>query len=58
MIVSKKQLANYLGVSYPTALKKYQMYLDLKSSKKDFLTAFDIAKLDDLELDFVLSRLK
>jgi len=58
MVVSRKQLANYLGVSYSTAKRKYKLYMDIKTSKNQFLTSYDIASLDDLEHDFVLSRLK
>lgn len=57
-LININQLANYLGVHRHTARKKYAMYMDLKTSKTDFLTANDIAKLDDVELDFVLSRIK
>lgn len=57
MKLTKKELANYLGVHRNTVNKYYQMYLDLKTSKADFLTAYDVALLDDVPVDFVLSRL-
>jgi len=58
MKLTKKELANYLGVHRNTVTKYYNMYLDLKTSKSDFLTAYDVAQLDDVSLDFVLSRLR
>lgn len=50
MRIRKKDFAEYLGVSIPTALKEYQGYLDLLGYERKYLTVFDIAEVDNLDL--------
>lgn len=57
MIVQKKQLIGYLGVSYKTARKHYQTYLDILETKRKYLTVNDLAKIDDMSKSEVLERL-
>ncbi|WP_417443760.1 hypothetical protein [Joostella sp.] len=57
MKILKTQLANYLGVSYPTALKHYQTYLDILELKRNYLTPFDIAKVDAIPIEIVCKRM-
>lgn len=53
MRVSRKDLANYLDI-HPTRVKKhYQAYLDALELKRNYLTVFDIAKVDDISADLV-----
>lgn len=54
MRVTKKDLQNYLGCAKSTANKRYQAYLDaLNITKRNYLTVFDIAKIDDLKPQYV-----
>ena len=58
MIVNKKQFSFYLGVSYNTALKEYELYKEiLEKDTRKKLTIYDLAKVDDLTLTQVLERL-
>lgn len=40
--VTKTQLMYILGVSYPTALKEYQIIIDSLNLKRKFLTISDL----------------
>jgi hypothetical protein len=42
--ISKTELMHLLGVSYPTALKEYQIILDSLELKRKFLTLNDLKR--------------
>ena len=55
--VNKKEFANYMGCSYKTGLNKYKLYLELaEKSENQELTIFDLANIDDVNLDIVKKR--
>lgn len=42
--ITKTQLMYILGVSYPTALKEYQIIIDSLQLKRNYLTENDLKK--------------
>jgi hypothetical protein len=40
--ITKTQLMHILGVSYPTALKEYQIIIDSLQLKRNYLTTNDL----------------
>jgi uncharacterized protein YjaG (DUF416 family) len=52
-MITRKQLALYLGVCRQTASKQYQMYIDILDLKRNFLTVRDIAEIDNKSEDFI-----
>lgn len=44
--VTKKELSIILNVSYKTALKRYQCFIDILNPPRCFLTFSDLEKLD------------
>jgi hypothetical protein len=57
IFVNKLEFENYKGCSHPTALKKYDLYLDLvNKTKEQELTIYDLSRVDDLPLDIVKQR--
>lgn len=48
MKIGKTQFANYLGINRSNVKKHYQAYLDMAENKTDFLTVFDVIKIDKL----------
>ena len=49
MRITKKELANYLGIHRTNVKHHYQGYLDaLQITKRDYITVYDIAQVDDV----------
>jgi len=48
MRITQKELANYLGCHRTRVKKKYNAYIDALNLKRDYLTIYDVAKIDDL----------
>ena len=44
--VTKKMLANYLGIHQNNVGKHYRAYIDILQLKRDYLTVYDVAQLD------------
>lgn len=58
MKVTKKQMANYLNVSYPTARKEYNYYLELAGNHKRILLVSDLQRIDLLSETDILKKLR
>jgi len=51
IFINKSQFQNYKGVSKVTALKQYDLYLELANKdKRQELTIYDISRIDDVPL--------
>ncbi|OUS02886.1 hypothetical protein A9Q86_02225 [Flavobacteriales bacterium 33_180_T64] len=57
MRVTRKQLANYIGINVSNVTKHYQAYLDALGTKRNYLTIFDIATLDNIPANVVCDLL-
>jgi hypothetical protein len=54
IFVNKTQFQCYKGVSKVTALKQYELYLDLANKdRRQELTVYDISRIDDVPLDVI-----
>lgn len=50
MKVSRKMLANYLGIHVNNCKRYYDDYLRLCKSKRDYLTIADVASVDGISI--------
>ncbi|MEH6704725.1 MULTISPECIES: hypothetical protein [Galbibacter] len=57
MKILKKELALYLGIHPQNVGKYYQSYIDILGLKRNWLTPYDIAKVDEIPVQIVCERL-
>lgn len=46
--ISRKMLAHYLGIHPNNVKRHYQFYLDVLEIKRNYLTIYDVSKVDNV----------